>query len=121
MFGIWQAVSEQRVSWICSDTHTKCRARHENTRTHFMAIPKKNKQERLTEYMLVYVLKCGKVSEWPDRFIENTVVLVLTLDACRKDNPLETYMNAPCSCFPVAGRFCNCHLIFRFFKCMSLK
>jgi hypothetical protein len=28
------------------------------------------------------VLKCGKVSEWPDRFIENIVVFVQTLDAC---------------------------------------
>ena len=35
--------------------------------------------------MLVDVLKCGKVSEWPDRFIENIVVLVQTLDARRKN------------------------------------
>jgi len=33
------------------------------------------------QYMLVDVLKCSKVSEWPDRFIENIGVLVQTLDA----------------------------------------
>ena len=76
IFGIWQAVTEQRMSCICYDTQTKCCARHENTRTHLIAIPWKNRQERLTECMVVYVLKCGKVSEWPDRFIENIVGLV---------------------------------------------
>jgi hypothetical protein len=51
----------------------------------FVAGLRKNKRKRFTAYVLVDVLNLGKVSEWPDRFIGNNVMLVQTLDASKKN------------------------------------